>query len=449
MTARHGVFRHGDVVAAILYALVPVLTVGIEDDFMTEVIGYVPQGIEWTFERSGFTVGDLSGLLLIPLVVPYGLRRCNRGLLSALLVLFLAVIASGLYGILRGPMLDRSLFEPSQWKTLIPMGALALAFSALFEDEKARRRFLSWFCLNQVVVASLALGRYLLLGSGQPTYFQSSVPIFAGDMLVFIVVAFAVSAFRLIDRPRVFDALCAAILGMTLLFSLRRTFMAPIVSVLLFWAGVNAFRPGVDLKTVWSGLRIGLVVGAMVWLFAGFVGPMMMSSDLIFGRMASLNVAWALDQVDPIYGTMGHVDDFLDGLETVIENPLLGQGLNVWFPLARTRAWQEANVHAGLFKIWIKLGVLGVAGYLLLFGRGLLVASDLNRRDALHADRLFVVWFAGHFLLLSIFMNSILFGYKNGFVVALFSAMTTSLLRERRLRIAEDHGIPLAASGGT
>jgi hypothetical protein len=352
--------------------------------------------------------------------------------MASFLILALSIVASGLYGLMRGTSLDRSLFEPSLWKTLVPMGALTLAASSLFEDAEAGRRFLSWFCLNQVAFAVLSLGGFLLFGQGQPTYFNTTVPIFAGDVLMFMVAAFAITAFRLMARPRFAGALQLILLGLAVMFSLRRTFMAPVLSVVLFWAGVAAIRRRGDLRTIWSGARLALVVGAAAWLFIGFVGPLKLTPDLMAGRIASMNLLWAVDQADPIYGTMGHMEDFLDGLDTVRDGPLLGQGLNVWFPLQRTSSWQEANVHAGIFKIWIKLGALGVIGYLLLFGRGLLAARELRSRDSRYPDRLFVVWFSLHFLLLSIFMNSALLGYKNGFVVAIFAAMTTALLSERR-----------------
>jgi len=429
---RSAVITNRKILTAVLYALVPILTLGIEDEFMTDVLGYAPPIDQWILEHSGFTICDLCGLLLWPLVAHELFKPRNRAVAAIFVIFGLSVIASGVYGLLRGTSLERSFFEPSLWKTLVPMGGLTLAVTALFEEREAASRFLSWFCFNQVALAAFSLGMFLLLGEGQPTYFQTTVPIFAGDVLIFIVAAFAITAFRLMARPRIPGALQVTVLGLALMFSLRRSFMAPVISVLLCWVGVAAVRRRGDLRTIWSGARLALVVGAAAWLFVGFVGPLKLTPDLMLGRIASMNPAWAVDQADPIYGTMGHMEDFLDGLDTVRDGPLLGQGLNVWFPLQRTSSWQEANVHAGVFKIWIKLGALGVVGYLLLFGRGLLLARELKSRDSRYPDRLFVVWFSTHFLLLSIFMNSVLLGYKNGFVVAIFAGLTTTLLAERR-----------------
>jgi len=416
----------------LLYALVPILTLGVEDNFLTEALGYDLWGGQFSLQRSGVTACDVAGLLLVGLTIPLWFARGNRFYLKVFALLGLAVAVSGVYGRIRGVSSGYALFEPSVWKTLVPLFGLTVAFSRLFEDAWERRRFLSWFCAVQFAFSVFVLGCYLVLGRGQRTYFDAEVPVFAGDMLIFLIIAYGISLFRLAARRSWRDGLYVVVFATVIMLSLRRSFMAAVFSAPLFLLGSAVLRGGTRLRSVKQSARVLLVVLLTFWLFFGYVGPWRLPGDLVAGRVRSVNLLWAESQSDSMYGSMGHTDDFLDGLETVISSPVLGKGLAVWFDLPRTSGWQDANVHAGVFKIWIKLGFLGVVCYLLLFGRGLSVLKDLKRWDDLTAVRLFVVWFALHFIIVSIYMNSIFFGYKNSFVTATYLGLCAALVWERR-----------------
>jgi len=414
------------------YALVPILTLGVEDSYLVEVIGYKPAFGQFPLSRSGITVSDIAGCVLLGLAIPFCFDRRSRSDLKLFALLAAAVLISGYYGLTQGASPDYTLFEPSVWKTLVPLLAFTISFNRIFRDARERDRFLSWFCTVQFAFALFALSVFLVSGWGQPTYFEATVPVFAGDMLFFLVIAYAISLFRLVNRPSWRDGLYVAVLCIVVMLSLRRTFILALLSAPLFFAAV-AVASGRGARR-WLR-RVGLVALVMLMvgiLFFGVIAPMRLTPAVVLGRMRSLDLIWALKQEGTIFGSMGHTDDFLDGLEVMMSSPILGKGLAVWFPLSRTWAWQDANVHAGILKIWIKLGLLGVIAYLLLFGRGLRLLKDIRVRDGFTGERLFAVWFSIHFIATSLYMNSKLFGYKNSFVVAIYLALCTALLAERR-----------------
>ena len=425
------IFRQGpsytNLVRAVLYALVPILTLAVEDGYLVEVLYYKPALGQFRLERSGATLADFAGCLLLVLVIPLMLKRRARRDIAAFSVMALAVLISGLYGLSLGASSDYSLFEPSIWKTIVPLFALTLAFSHCFQNAEDRSHFLSWFCGVQVCFALAALIASMVFGHGQPTYFGATVPIFAGSSLVLLNIAYAISLFRLATKFSWRQFAYVTVFALTIMLSLRRSFIVSLVSAPAFYFAVAFCRARSSGKYRAQAILLLLLLCCIAATFISIIGPMGLAPDLVAGRLKSVNLLWALDQSEAVFGTMGHTDDFLDGLETTMGSPLLGKGLAVWFPLPRTGRWQQANVHAGILKIWIKLGLLGVIGYLWIMGRGLRFFWGAVFRGEAGSERLFVIWFALNYILISIYMNTIFFGYKNSLAVAMYLALCTSI----------------------
>jgi len=434
----------------VLYALVPILTLGVEDSFLVKELGYVPMFGQYPLPRSGVTMADLASLAVLGLALPYVFDRRNRPDLKAFSVLAFAVLVSGIYGLLQGTDPKYRLFEPSAWKTLVPLFALTVAFNHCLSEDRERQRFLSWFCAVQFVFAGFLVLVYLGSGIGQPTYFGARVPIFAGPALTLLTIAYAISLFRLVSKFSWLQVAYVAVFAITIMLSLRRSFIAWVFSAPAFYFALTPIMGQRSRKWLYQAARLMVVVLLVALAFFAYVGPMRLTPTLIAGRFRSLNLFWAHEQANPYFGPVGHTADFLDGLEIVVNNPIFGKGLGVWFYLPRSGDWQESQIHAGIFQIWIKLGILGVIGYLWLFGKGLRLLRDIRTLDHLTGERLFLVWFSVNFILCSIYRGSILFGYKQSFVTAMFLGTCTSLMLARS-RYAPRRPIPppLRASGGS
>jgi hypothetical protein len=414
-----------------MYALVPVLTFGIEDTYLTEMLGQVPAAFQFPLApSSGITLCDIGGIVLLGLAVPLMARRENRRDLKIFALFAIAILVSGLYGLIRGASSDYALFEPSVWKTLVHLVGFTIIFNRIFAVEADRERFLSWFCLLQFIFGALALADYFA-GGGHVSYFGANVPIFAGDMLIFVIIAFAICLFRLTTRITVWRLFGLGLFMLLILMSLRRSFIIPVISAPMLLAMVFAIHKRKLIRWIPHLFILTTLFLATIWIFYSYAGAWQLPTEFVIQRIKSINPFWADSQSEQILTSMGHTDDFFDGWETAIKSPILGQGLAVWFPNPRTSSWQNANIHAGIFKIWIKLGLIGVIAYLILFSRGITFFSALRIDDACSSMRLFVVWFSLHFLIVSIYMNSILFGYKNAFVTALYLALCTNMLSER------------------
>ena len=124
--------------------------------------------------------------------------------------------------------------------------------------------------------------------------------------------------------------------------------MAGAAGSLVLAAGLLLIRNGKGKRLLYFstiGGSILVLLVSVVWITQRSA----IKSSFLFQRFQSVNPFWADQQTNVLLSSMGHTDDFLDGLDLVRESPILGHGLNTDLVLLRTGDWQEDNLHSTMF----------------------------------------------------------------------------------------------------
>jgi len=147
-------------------------------------------------------------------------------------------------------------------------------------------------------------------------------------------------------------------------------------------------------RTIWAELAIGaLVLAALqkkrrIVLFASIVVAFAfilgLGGQRVYQRVESMN-PFAAGQSEYTSTNEDHVNDVLDALDQVKQDPLLGIGLGRTYRTPRISDWKAESwgVHNGLLHVWLLYGLLGLVAYLWLHAS---LFRWLNRLQAARSD---------------------------------------------------------------
>lgn len=292
-------------------------------------------------------------------------------------------------------------------------------------------KFVNWFVLVQFLYSVYVLARYFISGLGQLSYVGSIVPIFAGDQIAFLILACFILSAQNIVKPSLYMIVAEAVIILTLILSVRRAAMAAAAASLLLVAILLLIRNGRGKRLLYLsslGVTILMLLGAILWLTQRSA----IESSFIFQRFQSINPFWADKQTNVLLSSMGHTDDFLDGLDLVLQSPVLGQGLNTDLVLLRTSSWQEDNLHSTMFSLWVKMGLPGLIFYLFVATYGIRYFFNGLKSRNLSAVWLilFILAFSIFNFLTTIYTNGVFLGYKNATCLAIYMAGCFFLSKE-------------------
>jgi O-antigen ligase len=415
-----------------LYCLVPLLTVSIEDAyFLNKLSTGLNNPAYWLFSKS-LPLPPIVIFMLVSIgfVLMFRPTRINPVILSITLIFLVALatgIIVGLFGKVETPKL---FFEFQYWRSLVFFIVITLIMTKLMTVPEFEK-FLAWFVLVQFLYAVYALVGLYIFGQGQSSNVGKVVPIFAGDQIAFVILACFILSAQNVVKPRFFPIIAEAVLILVLVLSLRRTAMAAAAASLVLAAALLLIRNGKG-KRILALFTLGvtglLILGTIIWV----TQRSKIESSFVFQRFQSINPFWGDRQSNVLLSSMGHTDDFLDGLDLVLQSPILGQGLNTDLVLLRTSSWQEDNLHSTMFSLWVKMGLPGLVFYLFVSTYGIrYFFNGLKSRD-LSAPWLvlFTTGFSIFNFLTTVYANGVFLGYKNATCLAIYMAGCLILSKE-------------------
>ncbi len=229
-------------------------------------------------------------------------------------------------------------------------------------------------------VIALVLGlTSVAVGSHPITYYDAPANAL---MLAFLLVVAAAAVMR-VPLPR-WVWVGTPFVTAALLLSYRRSFWIATVLGLLF---VVLLGSGRTLRSFGFPLAIAFVIA--VYLAVGSTAVSQLdtrSADpgSLSGRLASLNPSSLQSNIEDRY----RIDERRNVLADLQASPIAGLGLGVgWIqhsPLSIGNITRQ-YVHVGALWWWMKLGILGLIGYLWILGRAVVTGLQIWRR---HPDRL-------------------------------------------------------------
>jgi O-antigen ligase len=272
---------------------------------------------------------------------------------------------------------------------------------------------------------------YFFFNQGQNSNVGRLVPIFAGDQLSFIILASYILSARIVIKPKLYFILAQTAFVLILILSYRRASMAAAIASIIIVVILLMIRngKGKNLLFVFGlGSVAVLIVGLVLW----GTQRSAIESSFLFQRVLSINPIWAGQQTNILLSSMGHNDDFLDGLDLVRQSPILGKGLNTEFDLVRTGNWQTDNLHSTMFSLWVKMGLPGLVFYLFVvtFGIRFFFNGLGNKKLRPVWLVLFVISFSAYNFIITIYSNGVFLGYKNGTCLAIYITGCYYLIKE-------------------
>ena len=415
-----------------LYGLIPILTVSIEDVyFLSQLSSGLKNPTYWLFSKA-FTLPPIVILMLIGIGLALLLRptRINRVLLL-IAVLFAVALATGIivgfFGKIEAPKL---FFEFQYWRSLVFFIVLTFLIAKLMTFSEYEE-FINWFVLVQFFYSVYVLARFFIFGQGQSSYIGRIVPVFAGDQIAFIMLACFILSARNMVKPSLFSIIAEAVFILVLILSVRRAAMAAAAASIVLVAALLLIRNGRGKRLLFlSGLGVSalLILGALLWITQRSA----IESSILFQRFQSINPFWADKQTNVLLSSTGHTDDFLDGIDLVLQSPILGKGLNTDFVPLRTGSWQEDTLHSTMFSLWVKMGLPGLLFYLIVVTYGIrFFFKGLKNRTLKPVWLiLFIIAFSIFNFITTIYMNGVFLGYKNATCLAIYMAGCFYLLNE-------------------
>jgi O-antigen ligase len=406
-----------------LYILVVILTISTEDTFL--LIRLSNEGRSFLFDDLFASIEPIFGILLLTIVFAFlSISYPPNKVITILNSILITAILFGItIGIIRGDILYTALFEFRYWRSLVFFSALTVVMFGLWQNKENLNQFINWFVIIQALFALYSLGNYILFGNGQLTNYARRVPVFAGDELHFLVLAYFLLSVRNIKKPGWFSILQQGLIFLVLVFSLRRAILAAVIAGVLLPFGVNFFKKTtISFKKILSYLSISLILFGFFLLIIDATTDI--EYDYIFYRFETINPfanrRYAHDT------TKGHTDDFLDGWELVKQSPIVGKGLDSYFELIRTEDWQgHSSLHSTMFSLWVKMGLPGLLFYLFVITYGLrfILSFHQSLTDDQYWFSVFVFSFSAYNFLATIYTNGIFLGWKNAFCLAIYMSI--------------------------
>jgi hypothetical protein len=420
-----------------LYSLVPILTISVEDVyFLNKFSSGFKDPQYWVFSKA-FVLPPIVLLMLIGIGIAVMLKpaHVNRFLLLIAVVFFGALMTGILVGVFGKIEAPKLFFEFQYWRSLVFFILLVFLIYKVMSIEEFDK-FIDWFVLIQFLYSVYALVLYFFFHQGQFSYVSHIVPIFAGDQLAFILFACFILSARNAVKPGLYSVIAELVMILVLFLSLRRAPMAAAVASLVLATGLLLIRNGKGKRIliIFSlGMAVTLILGVILWSTQRAA----IESSFIFQRFQSINPFWADQQTNVYLTSMGHTDDFLDGLDLVQQSPILGKGLNTDFVLLRTSVWQKDDLHSTMFSLWVKLGLPGLIFYLLVVTYGMLFFfKGLKSRKLTRVWLvLFVIAFSFFNFITTVYTNGVFLGYKNATCLAIYMVGCIFLSRELSSKI--------------
>lgn len=163
-------------------------------------------------------------------------------------------------------------------------------------------------------------------------------------------------------KSKIMYIFICAISTIVIIYSLKRTSMGLIIVSL-------------SLILLFSNLKkkiASLIILIVILIFtAGYIAKdSNLNDNMILIRLSSLNFINNKDTDNPLLSDNGHLDDTLDAIDNIKENPIVGRG--IYTDASRIRVvWQKNNnfFHNGFLMIWNQTGIIGLIIYIMFFYR--------------------------------------------------------------------------------
>ena len=361
---------------AAVTALIVVLAV-LENDGQ----GFLPQTLLWYRNVAGpVTTTDLLFATAVGAVV-LDHARSRRALVDAgaltgpLLLVLGGTIGGAATGYLAGASIEPLLNGVRVLVYLVVLPYLVVDVLGS-SRERVRRAVLlvaGVVALKAVVgLAGWAIGQGRYVGDSRLIYYAPT----ANILVTLVLLVLAASVVQRLRLPTWAYAVGAGAL-LTLVLSYRRSFWIAFVVGLVLVVVVASGRRGRGVVVL-----TGAVLVAALWLALNAGGATGQGEGAVVERVRSLNP----DRIEATPDDRYRLDEQRNVVEEIRRQPLTGLGLGVpWearHPLAVEHPGGRDYVHMTVLWYWLKLGPLGLLGYLLLHATAARQGYELWRRSS-------------------------------------------------------------------
>lgn len=342
--------------------------------------GFLPQTLHWYRNVVGpVTVTDLLFATAVG-AVALDHARSRRALVApgALTAPLLIVLAATVGGVATGYLAGASI-EPLLNGVRVLVYLVVLPFLVVDVLDR-RQRVRQAIALVAGVVAVKAVVGLAGWGIGQGRYVGDSRLIYyappANILVTLVLLVLAAAVVQRLRPPAPAYALGAGAF-LTLVLSYRRSFWIAFVVGLVLVVVVASGRRGRGVV-----VATGAVLVAALWLALNAGGATGQSEGAVVERVRSLNP----DRIEATPDDRYRLDEQRNVVEEIRRQPLTGLGLGVpWearHPLAVEQPGGRDYVHMTVLWYWLKLGPLGLFGYLLLHATAARQGYELWRRSS-------------------------------------------------------------------
>jgi hypothetical protein len=218
-------------------------------------------------------------------------------------------------------------------------------------------------------LVGVALGQGYTLDGGVISYYEATTNWLCMTYLMGMIAAFVAG----IDTPR-WARWGTLLVAASLLLSFRRSFwlatLATLPLVLVVFSGRGSRRMLIPALAVIAGLVWAMLAVGVVTEFQGPIAQ----------RVNSLSPSRLVANAEDRY----RIDERHNVLAAIGDHPLTGLGLAVpWkerYPLGVEHPGGQEYSHVAALWWWMKLGVIGLIAYLVLFGSAIVVGFTVFRR---------------------------------------------------------------------
>jgi hypothetical protein len=272
-----------------------------------------------------------------------------------------------------------------------------------------------------------------VLGGGVSIASLGSLPVWDGPTLEILVACFAIGYFRLLSgRRRWWDVVLMSACLAVVVLAFRRTYWAEIVIVLAI--GALPFVP--TKRKPWV---VGLTVIVTVAILVSIVLPGSVARFL--ERIESSN-PFGSSTSSYANTNAAHLEDVLDGMYMVSQDPILGQTISARLEVERpgsTRV-ETTVIHNAPLNTWVRLGLLGLAGYVVFAVSIVRTGLRSGGAQVMGATTAFAAFLASQFIVTAAFSPPFYLSFQvvviNAIAVAFILA--TAAPAETRRQMAGD-----------
>jgi hypothetical protein len=262
----------------------------------------------------------------------------------------------------------------ADWRNLVVYAAIVIAVTPWLASRSWRHEVPMDLAIGYGIL-SIGILIQWLAGGGAEVFDQritifSWPHLFAVTLSAIVCASVWVSGIGHLPQLRAMAIRTSAIVSsLVVLLSFRRSFWLSLgvgIAGVLIVAGRRGF-----LNTQRVTALSAAVVMAVTTLFVA------MGQEVVIERFASFlptsNSSYSATNED-------HINDLVEGLEAIGENPVLGLGIGRFYETPLLDDWKETSfeVHNAALHVWLKFGLLGLAVFIGLHVRWILASLQLQ-----------------------------------------------------------------------